>query len=199
MSNLTLKTLFADTIREKAEGYIVEEIFSRYSTIPALLNVSESDLLLIPGIGPAKARTIVASLQFAKELSKPQLSPQIIRSPQDAYDYLKDDFMYEQREHFIVIFLNTKNGIVGREVISIGSLSAAIVHPREVMKASIRRSAASIILAHQHPSGDPTPSPEDIQLTKRLVEAGEVCGISVLDHVIVGHHRYVSMKEQGLI
>lgn len=110
-----------------------------------------------------------------------------------------EDLRYLQKEHFVCLFLNTKNHVLAQETLSIGSLNASIVHPREIFRAAIKRSSASIICAHNHPSGDPTPSPEDIQITERLVQAGELIGIEVLDHVIIGDKHYISLKEQGLM
>jgi DNA repair protein RadC len=104
-----------------------------------------------------------------------------------------------QKEHFRMLLLNTKHHVLAIPTISIGSLSAAIVHPREVFREAIRSSAAAIILAHNHPSGDPTPSAEDTQLTKRLVEIGKLMDITVLDHIIIGDGRYLSMKEKGIL
>ena len=105
----------------------------------------------------------------------------------------------EQREHVVAVLLDTKGGVVKQATISIGDLSSSIVHPREVFREAIRHSAASLILAHNHPSGDPAPSPEDIAITKRLIAAGEHIGIDVLDHIIIGDNRFVSLKEKGLI
>ncbi len=103
------------------------------------------------------------------------------------------------QEHFVCIYLNTKNQVLHRQTIFIGSLNASIVHPREVFKEAFRRSAASIICFHNHPSGDPTPSREDIVVTKRLVECGKMIGIEILDHIIIGDKKYVSIKEKGYI
>src|SRR5690606_23612398 len=110
-----------------------------------------------------------------------------------------DELKYLQKEHFIVLFLNTKNRVMGKETLSIGSLNASIVHPREVFRSAIQRSSASIICAHNHPSGDPGPSPEDIEVTRRLQEAGKLIGIELLDHLIIADQSYVSMKELGLL
>jgi DNA repair protein RadC len=150
------------------------------------------------GVGPAKALQLLAALELGRRMARTELeaSP-IIRSPEDVSTLLMEDLRYLQQEHFVALFLNTKNRVVGRETLSVGSLNAAIVHPREVFRAAVKRSAASIICVHNHPSGDPTPSPEDIQLTNRLTEAGHIIGIEVLDHVIIGDRRYVSMKERG--
>ncbi len=101
--------------------------------------------------------------------------------------------------NFICLYLNTKNQVIHRQTIFIGSLNTSIVHPREVFKEAFRRAAASIICLHNHPSGDPTPSREDIEVTKRLVECGQIIGIEVLDHIIIGDHKFVSLKEKGHI
>ena len=127
----------------------------------------------------------------------PKEMPKVIRSPQDAYDLLRFEIGYLQYEVFVAIFLNTKNGVLGWEVLSQGSLNASIVHPREVFKKSVQYSSASILVGHNHPSNDPTPSPEDLRMTERLVQAGNIMGIEVLDHIIVCADRYISFKEQG--
>ncbi|WP_028390167.1 JAB domain-containing protein [Bacillus cihuensis] len=124
-----------------------------------------------------------------------------IASPGDAQElavsYIADE---EDREVFLVMMLNTKNQVIGLHRASIGSLNASIVHPRDVLKSAVLNNAASIIVAHQHPSGDPTPSREDIEVTKRLAEAGKIIGIEVLDHVIVTHTgKHVSLKEKGYL
>lgn len=115
------------------------------------------------------------------------------------FDLLEPELRYATKEHFICLFLNTKNRVIFKEIISIGSLNAAIVHPREVFRAAIKRCSASLICAHNHPSGDPNPSPEDVELTKRLARAGEIVGIEVLDHLIIGGNTFVSLKEKGLM
>jgi DNA repair protein RadC len=105
----------------------------------------------------------------------------------------------EKREHFLALLMDTKGGVLREHTVSVGDLSSSLVHPREVFVEAIRRSAASLLVAHNHPSGDPTPSPEDVQVTRRLVEAGELLGIEVLDHVIIGDNRWVSLREKGLM
>jgi DNA repair protein RadC len=123
-----------------------------------------------------------------------------IRSPEDAQTLAMAHIADEDREVFLVMMLNTKNQVVGLHRAHVGSLNASIVHPREVMKCAILNNAASIIVGHQHPSGDPTPSREDIEVTKRLAEAGKIIGIEVLDHVIVTHTgKHVSLKEKGYL
>jgi DNA repair protein RadC len=120
-----------------------------------------------------------------------------IRSPQDAATYLMADMTALLQEHFVVLFLNVKNQIIHKQTIFIGSLNASIVHPREIFREAVKRSAASLVCAHNHPSGNPAPSPEDIEVTKRIQEAGYIIGIELLDHVIIGDHQFISLKEKG--
>lgn len=165
-----------------------------------LTDMSVEQLTAIKGIGPAKALQLKAGIELGRRLSRSRLedSPPV-RSPREAADLVRDDLRYLNKEHFIVLFLNTKNRVIGKETLSIGSLNASIVHPREVFRSAIKRSSASIICAHNHPSGDPTPSPEDIEVTRRLAEAGRLVGIELLDHVIIADQAHVSMKELGYI
>lgn len=122
-----------------------------------------------------------------------------VRSPEDSYDIFKEYLEGIDREHFVVAALDTKNQPTFINTVHIGSLNASIVHPREVMKPAILSNAASIIVAHNHPSGDPSPSKEDIQVTKRLGEAGKMLGIELLDHIILGENSFISLKEKGYI
>lgn len=158
------------------------------------------ELLEIRGVGTAKAAQIKAALELGKRSAafRPEQKT-IIKSPDSAAGLLMDEMRFLDREHFKIVLLSTKNHVLSIETISIGSLNSSIVHPREVFKHAIRRSAAAIILAHNHPSGDPTPSHEDIEITSRLVEAGKIIGIDVLDHLVIGSNHYVSLKERGLI
>ncbi|WP_160806902.1 RadC family protein [Virgibacillus salexigens] len=142
------------------------------------MDVTEEELLQIKGIGKVKANQIIAALQLARMNPCPVEQRFTIRSPEDAYDYLRD-MMYLDRENFICLGLNTKNQILFRETVFIGSLNASVVHPRETFKHLVRRSCASAIVAHNHPSGDVTPSMEDINVTKRLGEAGKMMGIEI--------------------
>ncbi len=198
MDKMTFKHLLATTTREKEDSYVVNELFTRYPSIQELLDVTEEELLQIKGIGKVKAQQIIAALQLARMNPNPSEERFTIRSPEDAYEYLRD-MQYLNQEHFVVLGLNTKNEILYRETIFVGTLNSSVVHPREVFKSLIRRSCASAIVSHNHPSGDVSPSQEDVQVTKRLHEAGKTIGIEVLDHIIVGHERYVSLKEKGYL
>ena len=144
-------------------------------------------------------RINIVTVKICKENSI-LYSPRRISSPQDSIKLLSQFLENKDREEFIVICLDTKNQPACINVCSIGTLNASLVHPREVFKAAILSNAASIIIAHNHPSGDPTPSTEDISITKRITEAGNILGIQLLDHIIIGeNHRYSSLKEDGII
>ncbi|MCP1150783.1 MULTISPECIES: DNA repair protein RadC [Bacillus] len=146
---------------------------------------------------PAK-RVNIISLKLVKESSL-LYKERSVRSPEDGYQLMKLLLADKDREYFIVASLDTKNQPVSINVCHIGSLNASIVHPREVMKSAILSNAASIIVGHNHPSGEAEPSKEDIEVTKRLGEAGKIIGIDVLDHIIVGDDTFVSLKEKGYI
>lgn len=195
---LTFKNLLAITIREKDDSYIVSEIFSRFPSIQELLDVTVEELLSIKGIGQVKAQQIIAALKLARLNPSTAEERFAIRSPEDAFTYLKD-MQYLHREEFVCLGMNTKNEVMFRQTVFTGSLNASIVHPRETFLPLIKRCCASAIVAHNHPSGQPTPSREDIEVTKRLVEVGKIVGIELLDHVIIGHEKYVSLKEKGYL
>jgi len=122
-----------------------------------------------------------------------------IKNAEDVYNYFKDELEIKNKEHFYALFLDTKNRIIGEELISVGTLNASLIHPREVFNPAIKASANSIIIVHNHPSGDCNPSSEDIEITKKLENAGSLLGISIVDHVIVGKNSYLSFKDQDLI
>lgn len=187
------------TLAESAVG-LAQRVLKESGGIRKLVDMSTEQMTQIKGIGIAKSLQIQAGIELGRRLGQSSLdSYETIRSPEDAARYVMEDLRYLQKEHFVCLFLNTKNHVVGQETLSMGSLNASIVHPREVFRAAIRRSSASIICVHNHPSGDPTPSPEDIEMTKRLVEAGNIVGIEVLDHLIIGDQKFISLKEQGLM
>ena len=149
------------------------------------------------GLGPAKACEIVACFELGKRLLKGKQT-KIYLSPKEIWEELKE-LRNHKKEHFVVFFLDSRNQEIKQETISIGSLTANLVHPREVFEPAIKNSAAHIIMAHNHPSGDPEPSEDDLLITKKLAQAGEILGIEVLDHIIVGQKGYFSFKEKGLI
>lgn len=168
--------------------------------LEALIDISLQDLMKIKGIGECKACQILATIEIGKRIRTRSLHDKIkIDSPNKIVNLMMDDFRYLKQEHFKIMLLDTKNQIINIENISVGTLNASIVHPRDVFNAAIKRHANSIILLHNHPSGDPTPSNEDINITNRLIEVGEIIGIKVLDHIVFGDNRYISFKEKKLI
>ncbi|MNZ96929.1 hypothetical protein D3C78_1161460 [compost metagenome] len=180
--------------------HLAGSILKQCGSLRNLMDMSIEEMTSIRGIGPAKAIQLRAGIELGKRINRSRLGDSVtVTKPQDAADYVMEELRYLKKEHFMCLFLNTKNHIIARETLSIGTLNASLVHPREVFRAAIQRNSASIICAHNHPSGDPSPSPEDISLTKRLAEAGRLVGIEVLDHLVIGDGRYISLKEQGLM
>lgn len=166
----------------------------------SLHDLEPEQLAQYDGIGPAKALQIKASLELGRRISGSKLPKgTIITSPQDVYNFLREEMRYHKKEHFEIILLNTKNQIISVENISVGSLNSTIVHPREIFNPAIKKSAASLILVHNHPSGDPAPSCQDVEITKQLVEGSKILGIKILDHIIIGDDQYSSFKERGLM
>ena len=173
---------------------------NKKSLLVELCQVSYEELLQVEGIGPIKAIQILSLIELTKRISKESYRPRDkIKSPLDLANYLMEQLRHEREEKFIVISLNAKCKIIGEDVVSIGSLTSSIVHPREVYKVAIKRSAYSIIAIHNHPSGDPSPSKEDINITKRLKEAGELIGVPLLDHIVIGDGSYKSFKEESYL
>ncbi|MBZ2385760.1 DNA repair protein RadC [Anaerococcus murdochii] len=179
---------------------LAEEILETFSE-EALLEIEVEELTKINGIKEAKASKIIASLQLGKRIKENILNKEKykISSNEDAYEYIKDTISLRDREYFYTILLNNKNEVISKELISIGDLSSSIVNPREVFKPAIKKSAKSMILAHNHPSGNPSPSKADLLITHRLIDAGEILDINVLDHLIIGHGSYVSLKKDNYI
>lgn len=180
---------------------IAQELLSRFGSIKALGEATLEELSRIKGIGAAKAAQIKAAFEFGrrKDYDDAEGLSISITNPEAAAKVVRQTIRDKAKEHFKLILLNTRNKVIAISHISTGTLSASLVHPREVFKEAIRHSAASVIIAHNHPSGDPEPSEEDIRITKKLVEAGKLLGIEVLDHVIIGRDRPFSFKEKGMI
>ena len=177
---------------------LAESILTDYPN-ESLLDMNIGQLSRIKGVGKAKAGVLVAAFELARRgLHKGLGVRPVIRSPIDVLPLLAD-VKDEQREHFLCLYLNARNQVIHKEVVSIGSLSSSIVHPREVFQPAVLQAAASVILAHNHPSGDVSPSQDDIDLTRRIVQAGEIMGIEVLDHLIIGADDFLSLKERGLL
>lgn len=177
-----------------------QKILGHYGGLKYLNESSIQELSSIDGIGEAKASIIKAAVELGIRLNGPEINVKMeINSPKDIFNILLGSMRDLKKEHFKVIFLNVKNVIIDISDLSIGTLNSSIVHPREVFYDAIKKTAYSIIICHNHPSGDPSPSNDDIKVTKRLVEVGRLIGIEVLDHIIIGDGTYISFKEINLI
>ncbi len=163
-----------------------------------LHQITLEELCLIEGIGESKACQILAAIELGKRLKQSTTMRKAkLSSPSEVVNFFNAELSESKVEKFIAVLLNTKNEVINWEVISIGSLNASIVHPREVFNRAIKRSAASLIVVHNHPSGHIDPSREDINITKRLFEAGQLIGIPLIDHIIIGRDKYYSFKEEN--
>ena len=192
-----LGLLFGIGNREKTAVELAGEVISEAGGLHGLYDVSVHELVRVKGIGEAKACIIMAAMELGRRIGQVRNPGRpMISSPADVDRLLRGRIANLDRENFVVVLLNTKNEVIESPLVSVGTLSAALVHPREVFKPAIRVSAASVILAHNHPSGKVEPSREDREVTGRLVESAEILGIEVLDHVILGDGFY-SMKEHG--
>jgi DNA repair protein RadC len=180
---------------------IAQELLKEFGSLRAINNASVEELSTIKGIGLAKATQIKAALQLGRRMEEQSQTKEqpIIKGPEDVAKLLRNKLGDKKKEHFAIIMLDTRNRLIRDTDISIGTLDASLVHPREVFKEAISASAASVMLVHNHPSGDPTPSDDDIRITKRLIEVGKLVDIEVLDHIIVGGEKWLSMKKEKII
>lgn len=202
LSNAELLAIILSTgTREKTAIDLASAVLNMSTEgLRSLADTTIEELSQVKGIGLAKASQIIAAVELGKRIAlTTKVNNYKIKSPEDVSNLLMEEMRYLNKEVFNILLLNTKHNVIAIENISVGSLNASIVHPREVFNRAIKRSSSAIILAHNHPSGDPKPSGEDISITKRLIEAGTIIGINVLDHIIIGDGVYFSMKEQELI
>ena len=177
---------------------IAKEALKKYP-LSKLLTVSKNDLLSIKGIGATKAITIKAALELGQRaVGSFNDSLPILDSPKAIVDQLSD-LRGKQKEYFMALYLNARNQLIFKETISVGTLTASLVHPREVLEPAIKYFASSVILAHNHPSNNTEPSKEDILITENMVRAGKIIGIEVLDHLIITTHDYLSFRQKGMI
>ncbi|MDF2531413.1 MAG: repair protein RadC [Clostridia bacterium] len=178
---------------------IAYKLLKQQDGIGFILESKAEELSCIHGIGPAKAAQLKAAVELGKRLATQTYKKEVfIRCSRDAANVVMEDMRYLKKEYMKAILLNIKCGLVSIEEISVGSINSSIVHPREVFAPAIKKSCASLILVHNHPSGDPTPSQEDMNITNRLVEGGKILGIEVVDHIIIGDGKYVSLKDKGI-
>lgn len=187
-------------IPKKSVMNIAQELLARFGNIKAISQASIAGLSEIKGVGLAKAAQIKACFELGKRQDlEPELKNYDIKNPQSVVKAIRASIKDKAKEHFKLILLDTRNKIIGISTISIGTLNAGLVHPREIFKEAIIHNSASVVLAHNHPSGDPEPSEEDLTITKRLVDSGKILGIEVIDHIIIGKTNFSSFKERGLI
>jgi DNA repair protein RadC len=192
--------LLGSGTREASAVSLADEIISAAGGLRGLSELDCEDLVRIRGIGPRKAATIVCALELGRRVATESGKQKMcVRSPGSLADLFMEDMRYAHKEYFKVLMLNVKLEIIGLETVSVGELSGAPVHPRESFEPAIRKGAAAVCFAHNHPSGDPTPSDDDLKITRRLMECGDLLGIRVLDHIIIGDGVYSSLKEEGYI
>jgi DNA repair protein RadC len=201
---LSTAELLAIILRTGVGGENVLTMAQRIlSTFEGLGGLARADFVQIQaehGIGPAKASQIMAALELGRRLmaEAPQERYQI-RSPEDAAHLLTPMIGHKPQENFVVMYLDTRNRVLDHEILYKGSLNTSLVRVSEVFRGAVRRNCASLVVAHNHPSGDPSPSPEDVALTRRLVDAGKLLDVEVLDHLVIGQNRHFSLREHGLV
>ncbi len=200
---LATSELLAILLRVGLEGesalHVGQRLLSKYDGLPGLARANFDELCQEKGLGPAKVTQIKAALELGRRLlvSSPLDRPQV-RSPAEAADLLMSEMSLLEQEQLRTILLDTRNTVIAIPTIYQGSLNSASVRVGELFRQAIKANAAALIIAHNHPSGDPAPSTEDVRVTRAIVEAGRLLDIEVLDHVVIGHQRFVSMKERAL-
>lgn len=186
--------------RHKNVVNLAFDVLNMTDDLYSLRHISLHELMEIPGIGKVKATEILAAIEFGRRVSSAsQLKEGTVMSSSWVGQYLLREMGALTQEHVVALYLNTKNEIIKNDTIFVGSLNTSVAHPREIFKGAVRYSAARIILAHNHPSGNTDPSEADFAFTRRVVDAGEMMGIEVIDHIIVGEDSYLSLREHGLM
>ena len=200
---LSMAELLAIILRTGVGGEsalaLATRLISRYGGLPGLARASFTELRAEKGLGPAKTAQLKAALELGRRMLL--IAPEdrfVVRSPADVAQLLMAEMSHLEQEHFRVLYLDTRNRLLDSETVYVGSLNASHIRVSEVFREAVKRNCASIIVVHNHPSGDPTPSPEDVEVTRQLVAAGNLLDIEVLDHLIIGQQRFVSLRERGL-
>lgn len=202
LSNTELLALIIHTgTKDKSALRLAEDVLGTLDGgIGELGRCCKEELTEIDGIGKMKACTIMAAVELGKRISTNPAGRKLsASSSEDVAALFMEELRYLQKEHFRSVLVNAKGDILSVDKVSVGELSSTVVHPREVFAMAVKKSAAAVIFVHNHPSGDPTPSMEDIDTTQRLVEAGQILGIRVLDHIIIGDGKYESLRRKGII
>lgn len=206
--NLSIQELLAIILGRGSRGESVmataQKIIAKFRSLEGLQEASLEDIQEIKGLGPAKACQLKACLELSKRLNKPlqidknKKKNQKLTSAKEVYEALRKKISGSKKENFLVVSVDTRNKIIGVDTVFIGTLNSSLIHPREIFETAIRRHAAAIVLAHNHPSGDPKPSDEDIKATSLLTEAGKMMGILVLDHLIIGKEKYFTFRDNSI-
>lgn len=201
LSDAELLALLLRTGARGADALAVASRILRASGgLSGLPRMTRADWTAASGVGPAKRASLGAALELARRLAGRRLEPGApIRSPEDVFQHFHPQLRHLQQERFYVILLDGRHRVLRHELVSQGTLTASLVHPREVFRPALRESAAALVLVHNHPSGDPTPSREDHEVTERLSRAGELLGVAVIDHVVVAEQGYCSLRETGAL
>jgi len=200
-----LQLILGRGIAGESVAVTAQKLLTHFGSLQKLAEASLEELLQIKGIGLAKAAQIKACSEIARRLTtqtdslKSKGKRKVVTTPEEVYKLINSKIKNYAKEHFFVLSFDSRNGFLGCDEISVGSLNANIVHPRETFETAIHHHAAQIVLAHNHPSGDPEPSEDDLEITKRLVEAGKILGIEVFDHIIVVQNGFLSFKEKQLL
>ncbi|MFA5405291.1 MAG: DNA repair protein RadC [Ignavibacteria bacterium] len=200
-----LAVILGKGIKGESVLVTVQKLILHFGGLQKILEASIDDLMKIRGIGLAKACQLVASFELSKrllkenlEFEKERVKKNAITKPEEIVKYIKTEIEDFSKEHFFVVSFDVRNRLIGIDKTSKGTLSASLVHPRETFESAIRRHAAQIIVAHNHPSGDTEPSDDDIRITKRLYEAGKIMGIELLDHIVITKDSYSSLKDKNV-
>lgn len=201
LSNAELLALLINSgTADKSAIALAEEVLGRGKGIFGLRDMTAQELMEIRGIGEGKAARILASLELGKRVSSILPRDMVsIDSPESIAVLFMEELRHLKQETFRILLLNAKGEVISTEIISTGELTSTLVHPREVFRPAVKKSAAAVVLVHNHPSGDPQPSREDIETTSRLQECGKMMGIRVIDHIVIGDGIYVSMMSEGLM
>ncbi|MGM0437171.1 MAG: RadC family protein [Bacillota bacterium] len=187
-------------IAKRTAVELSQDILNYFNGLKGLVELNVEELVKLKGVGTVKASQILALTELSKRIHSGSFKEQpAVQTPKDVASLIMPKIRFLKQEVFGLVLLDIKNKVIATPFISKGGLSSSIVHPREVFKVAIKRSSASIILFHNHPSGEATPSQDDIKITKRLIEVGELMGINVLDHIVIGDNEFNSMKEKGLV
>ena len=201
LSDAELVALLLRTGGRGADAHAVAaRLLERPGGLLGLARASRRELAAVPGVGPAKQATLRAAFELGRRLAAGRLAPGAsLRGPADVFRHFHPSLRDAPHERFLVLLLDGRHRLLRHEMVSQGTLTASLVHPREVFRPALRESAAALLLVHNHPSGDPTPSAEDREVTARLVRAGELLGVPVLDHVVVAERGWRSLRESGML